>query len=187
LRVADSTRRSVRLGADEEPVDGASLFDGEGDDLSEDDVEPATKDDADLATLIEIAERLATDPKKDPKLKKLTERTETLLHDGFSPIVFCRFISTAEWVGDALRKAFAPKINANWRAATNHLVGNRRIKEDFKTETWAPGAGLDNVDVRGWPEGRAQFVLAALAHVFPEAISAGLPAEDQIWLDIRAA
>jgi superfamily II DNA or RNA helicase len=41
--------------------------------------------------------------RKDEKLIKATALIEELLKDGFSPIVFCRFIPTAEYVGDALR------------------------------------------------------------------------------------
>ncbi|MBB4263750.1 DEAD/DEAH box helicase [Bradyrhizobium sp. CIR3A] len=96
----------TRLRGDEESLDAASLFDGEGEDLVADDVEPATAEDGDLVALIEMAERLADVPKRDPKLKKLAGRLESLMQDGFSPIIFCRYISTAEWVGEAVRKWF---------------------------------------------------------------------------------
>ena len=96
----------TRLRAGEEAVDETALFDGEGEDLADDDVEPATREDVDLVALIEIAERLASDPKKDPKLEMLSDRLGSILQDGFSPIIFCRYISTAEWVGEAVRKAF---------------------------------------------------------------------------------
>jgi superfamily II DNA or RNA helicase len=90
----------------EAEVDSNSLFDGSNEDISEDDVEPATNIDDDLADLIAMAERLAGQPKRDPKLKKLLERLGSLVADGFSPIVFCRYISTAEWVAEAVGSAF---------------------------------------------------------------------------------
>ncbi len=42
---------------------------------------------------------------KDAKLAKATKLVKGLLDDGFSPIIFCRFIPTAEYVADSLRKA----------------------------------------------------------------------------------
>ena len=41
---------------------------------------------------------------KDTKLKKAAEMVAGLLKDGFRPIVFCRFIPTAEYVAEELRK-----------------------------------------------------------------------------------
>ncbi len=40
----------------------------------------------------------------DPKLKPLVPRLRKLLEDGYSPIVFCRFIPTAEYLTEELRK-----------------------------------------------------------------------------------
>ena len=44
-------------------------------------------------------------PAHDAKLAKATAITEKLLQDGYSPILFCRFIPTAEYVAEELRKA----------------------------------------------------------------------------------
>lgn len=41
---------------------------------------------------------------KDAKLQKVISLVESLLKDGFHPIVFCRFIPTAEYVAAALRE-----------------------------------------------------------------------------------
>lgn len=41
--------------------------------------------------------------KNDPKLKALIPHLKSLLKDGFSPIIFCRFIPTAEYLADELR------------------------------------------------------------------------------------
>jgi len=42
----------------------------------------------------------------DPKLKLLCTTLKGLLRDGYSPIVFCQYVSTAEYVAEALQKAF---------------------------------------------------------------------------------
>jgi hypothetical protein len=56
----------------------------------------------DLLRLADAADKLAG--AKDLKLKKGIALIEVLLEEGFSPIVFCRFIPTAEYLCDALRK-----------------------------------------------------------------------------------
>ncbi len=73
------------------------------------DVEPAAVvlDDPALAALVQQAEALTTAP--DPKLNAITELLRPLLKDGSNPILFCRFIATAEHVVAGLRKAF-PKL-----------------------------------------------------------------------------
>lgn len=43
--------------------------------------------------------------KKDPKLKKAIKMVRELLADGFSPVIFCRFIPTAEYVSSELKAA----------------------------------------------------------------------------------
>jgi hypothetical protein len=42
--------------------------------------------------------------KPDAKLQKAVKLIAGLVEDGFNPIVFCRFIPTAEYVADGLRK-----------------------------------------------------------------------------------
>lgn len=56
--------------------------------------------------LREFADRAATlkaSPETDAKLALLTEQVRKLLKDGYHPIVFCRFIQTAEYVMRHLR------------------------------------------------------------------------------------
>ncbi len=43
--------------------------------------------------------------KADEKLQKAIKLTKSLLKDGFSPIIFCRFIDTADYVASHLREA----------------------------------------------------------------------------------
>lgn len=47
---------------------------------------------------------------KDAKLKKAITLVKELLKDGYNPIVFCRFIPTAEYVAEQLRKALPADI-----------------------------------------------------------------------------
>ncbi len=60
-----------------------------------------------LREMAKEAEKLAGD--KDNKLKKLIEMVKALTKDGYSPIIFCRFINTAEYVCEELRKKL-PKL-----------------------------------------------------------------------------
>ncbi len=55
-----------------------------------------------LQEMARSADTLAGD--KDEKLKKAVEMVKNLLKDGFRPILFCRFIPTAEYVASELRQ-----------------------------------------------------------------------------------
>lgn len=55
-----------------------------------------------LLELARLAEGLKGD--KDRKLLGLADVVKELLKDGFSPIVFCRYIQTAEYIAEELRK-----------------------------------------------------------------------------------
>jgi superfamily II DNA or RNA helicase len=77
----------------------ARVFDGAADALPDDDVEPpAGADDPLLNDLIAQAEQLAGQA-GDPKLKLLTEHLAELVAAGFNPVVFCRYIATAHYLG----------------------------------------------------------------------------------------
>jgi superfamily II DNA/RNA helicase len=55
--------------------------------------------------LLEMArEAQALSGAEDAKLQRATKLVSALVEDGFHPIIFCRFIPTAEYVADALRK-----------------------------------------------------------------------------------
>ena len=49
-------------------------------------------------------------PKQDTKLATTVEVVKKLLKDGFNPILFCRFIPTAEYVASELRKKLPKKV-----------------------------------------------------------------------------
>ncbi len=97
-----------RLAADPDRLE-EQVFDDDADEADAVDVEPASGLEAEgpLAKLIAQAERLTKLP--DPKLDAVTNVLKPLVADGANPVVFCRFIATAEHVAAGLRKAF-PKL-----------------------------------------------------------------------------
>jgi superfamily II DNA or RNA helicase len=92
-----------------------TVFDGDIDgDLSTDDSQPGAllgdegephPDALVLADFLRRAEDLRG-PEKDGKLKALTAQIEEILKSGHNPVVFCRYIPTAHYVGDYLRGKF---------------------------------------------------------------------------------
>ncbi len=68
------------------------------------------EDSRELRALIERADALRG-PKNDPKLKVLLREVRELQKDGFRPVIFCRFIATARYVGEALRQRLGKKTH----------------------------------------------------------------------------
>lgn len=99
------TRAGLESAEDEEALEDR-VFDGGVDALPEDDVEPAVgRDDPVLTDLIRRAEKL-TGHQGDPKLKLVMDHVAELVGEGFSPVVFCRYIATAHYVADHLGQRF---------------------------------------------------------------------------------
>src|SRR5439155_16722606 len=99
------------------------LFDGNADALPDDDVEPpAVIDDPALARLITQAEHLAGQS-GDPKLKLLIDHVGQLTADGFSPVVFCRYIATAHYLGRHLEGRLS---NVTIGVVTGELTSDER-------------------------------------------------------------
>ena len=80
--------------------------------------------------------RRATDlagPQHDRKLGALTTQVKQLLNDGYTPIVFCRFIDTADYVAEHLSAAFgSAKDPVHVAAVTGTLPPaerQRRVEE----------------------------------------------------------
>ncbi len=85
----------------------SSVLDGTDDDLSLDDIEPgvAQAEDANrLNALIERARFLKSSG--DPKLKALIKHLTPLCEEGYKPVIFCRYIATAEYLAEELKKKF---------------------------------------------------------------------------------
>lgn len=95
---ADLIGRSVVLDqSDDEATEAADAT------PAADDTEQGSSEQRRLRALLRAAEALET--KDDAKLTVLTKQVKELLQDGFAPIVFCRFIDTAEYAGEHLAKA----------------------------------------------------------------------------------
>ena len=112
------------------------IYDEDGDDEDAVDVEPASfTTDEDLQDLIALAEGLIHAP--DPKLDALIGLLKPLITKGANPVVFCRFIATADHVRDALRKAF-PKLDI--QAVTGTLT-----PDDRRDRVQAMGASAQRI------------------------------------------
>lgn len=85
------------------------IFDEDGDEEDAVDLEPGTafQIDPELRSLVTRAEHLADEA--DPKLTALVDALTPLIKKGANPVVFCRYLATAEHVRNGLRKAF-PKL-----------------------------------------------------------------------------
>lgn len=85
------------------------IYDEDGDDEDAVDIEPsmAFSDDPALRALIDKASGLLE--AKDPKLDALIGALKPLIKSGANPVVFCRYLATADHVKAGLRKAF-PKL-----------------------------------------------------------------------------
>lgn len=105
---------------DEADAIGRNLILDEDDDASTDadDIAPGA-DDTPAGTststrrkLLEFARQAdaLAGPDKDLKLARLTKMVKRLIADGYQPIVFCRYIPTAEYVGEHLRKALGKNV-----------------------------------------------------------------------------
>jgi len=86
----------------------ATVLDGSDDlGLSGDDIEPGAalaKDVQLLSAMIDKARKLKS--AADPKLKKLKTALKEILAEGYSPVIFCRYIATANYLGEELRRKF---------------------------------------------------------------------------------
>lgn len=82
------------------------IYDDDGDDEDAVDLEPGASfaTDPALLALVDQAETLISQP--DPKLDALIDALKPLLKQGANPVVFCRYLATADYVRDGLRRAF---------------------------------------------------------------------------------
>jgi superfamily II DNA or RNA helicase len=100
---ADQLGRSAVLDLpDDETVESTDATPGA--DLEEED-----RDSAERRRLKRMAKRALTlEGAKDSKLDQLIKTIKELLFEGFNPIVFCKYIDTAEYVAEHLRTALNP-------------------------------------------------------------------------------
>lgn len=112
------------------------LHDGEADDLDSSDLEPPAQleETSRLQGLINEAERLSGKT-GDPKLAALIRHVEALVKDGYHTVVFCRYIATAHYVAEHLRRAFP---NATIESVTGEYTPEERRERVEAMEEGAP-------------------------------------------------
>ncbi|MEE2732274.1 MAG: helicase-related protein [Pseudomonadota bacterium] len=85
----------------------SSVLDGADDDLSLDDIEPGAAQQEDVDRLQNLIERTRSlKSSGDPKLKTLVKNLKPIVEDGYHPVIFCRYIATAEYLAEELAKKF---------------------------------------------------------------------------------
>ncbi|MFG3492257.1 DEAD/DEAH box helicase [Streptomyces sp. NPDC047972] len=93
------------------------------------DVAPGAAETEDAgARLLELAERAAqlVGPAEDAKLKALTRHLKNLIAEGYHPIVFCRYIPTAEYLAEQLDGKLGKKTKI--AAVTGTLSPQQRLE-----------------------------------------------------------
>jgi hypothetical protein len=120
------TRAGEQLSAEERDDLLDRIFDGDVDSLIDDDVvPPADTQDPALAKLVVMAGNLVGRA-GDPKLKVVSDHVDELLNSkdiGFKPVVFCRYIATAHYLGKHLARRFP---NATVEVITGELPAEER-------------------------------------------------------------
>jgi superfamily II DNA or RNA helicase len=112
-------RRAVFDVTDEESLEGTDLAPGADDEPGEDE---EARNRRRLRAMAREADALQGEP--DRKLAKGIELVRGLVADGFRPIVFCRFIPTAEYVATHLREALGAGVEV--AAVTGQLPAEER-------------------------------------------------------------
>ena len=99
------------------------LYDEDSDDEDAVDIEPNTGFETDPALLALVRQAESLIEVKDSKLSALIDALAPLLKKGANPVLFCRYLATAEHIRDGLRKAF-PKLKIE--AVTGVLTPDER-------------------------------------------------------------
>ncbi len=129
LRAAETETEDTQL-AELDRVAAETVMDEAADDtLSLNESVPAgtveAREDAPaLRRLIARADALRG-PGNDPKLGALTREVRHLVRDGFKPVVFCRYIATAHYVGEELTKSLSQRT-AHVVVVTGELTSDQR-------------------------------------------------------------
>lgn len=145
----------TRAGLEEEVAEDdieARVFDGAADALPDDDVEPpAASEEKALAALIMQAEELAGQA-GDPKLKILTDHVTELVKEGFNPVVFCRYIATAHYLGQHLTSRLKDvtvgvvtgELTSDERKEKVELLGDAERRVLVATDCLSEGVNLQD-------------------------------------------
>lgn len=120
--VLDTADDEAREDIDTTP--GAIIETDDSDSSGEDSTPSQSPERRQLLAFAKKADSLAN-PTADAKLAELIKIVKKLLADGFDPIVFCRFIDTADYVGTHLQAAL--KKSATVAVVTGQLPPDERI------------------------------------------------------------
>ena len=107
-----------------ESLEETNILDEEAVDFAVDDTTPTQifNETKELKQLLKRAQQLLDEI--DPKLEMLVSHLQkSLLKDGYKPVIFCRYISTAKYVGEYLKKKF-PKYQID--VVTGELSAEER-------------------------------------------------------------
>ena len=116
-----ANRAGFTPGDEDEPAYGPFVFES-GDDRTEDEspnppIEAAARRLADserrkLRELAQLAERLLG-TREDTKLQQAISIAQRLVDEGFHPIFWCRYVATADYLGEHLRRSVSGERRAN--------------------------------------------------------------------------
>jgi superfamily II DNA or RNA helicase len=112
--VAEANEIGERLVLDQDVIDGGESMDAVSGSADGDETQDRTPLQRKLRELAREADAITAS--EDTKLKLLVEQVKGLLAEKFTPIVFCRFIDTAEYVAEELRAAL--EKDREWREKT---------------------------------------------------------------------
>lgn len=134
----DLSEMDEGLGADEDPSEPGEIR------------IPETSDRRLLRELARLADACVGDG--DAKLQILVKEVKGLLADGFSPIVFCRFIATADYVAGALKErlrgvevaAVTGDIPSSHRQAVVEELGTHKKRVLVATDCLSEGINLQD-------------------------------------------
>ncbi|MER5430481.1 helicase-related protein [Streptomyces sp. NPDC002588] len=160
---ADRTgERTVSDPADSETPESADAVPGTrlptatGTEATSTEAEDAEADDEEKARLVAMAEsaKKLYGPTRDAKLKKLITTVSDLLDKGYRPIVFCRYIATADYVANHLTKILNKK-------GTEHPVAVASVTGELSPDQRVTRiAELTGTDEEGTPAPERRVLVA---------------------------
>jgi hypothetical protein len=126
-------KRTILDMMDDESAEGMDIVPGS--DIGGEEAE-AVSNRRKLLEMARIADTLIGE--KDEKLNKAIKLVKELVKDGYRPILFCRFIPTAEYVADALRKALPKKVEVVSVTGPELLVSEVEVQKKSQSQETMP-------------------------------------------------
>ncbi|MFJ3987671.1 helicase-related protein [Streptomyces sp. NPDC090032] len=133
---------------------------------SADEVPGADVDEKEKVRLLAMAEaaKKLQGPFRDAKLRKVTDTVTELLTAGYQPLVFCRYIATADYVAEHLGKALNPKAKKGDTAPPGARPGDIAVTsvtgELSPDQRLARIAALTGTDEDGNPPAERRVLVA---------------------------